>query len=48
MFFQKYWDIAGNDTINMCVSILNDGEEVRPINNCLDPQNKEIEADVGV
>lgn len=33
MFYQRYWDIIGEDTINMCLGVLNNGEDISPINH---------------
>lgn len=35
MFYQKYWDIVGQDTMRICLRILNEGENVGPLNKTL-------------
>ncbi|MDV3193919.1 MAG: hypothetical protein Q8835_02525 [Sweet potato little leaf phytoplasma] len=32
LFYKKYWDIVGDDTVRVCLGILNEREEVDPIN----------------
>ena len=35
LFYQKFWDIVGNDVVNCCLGVLNNGESVRDLNHTL-------------
>lgn len=35
LFYQHYWDLVGEDTTRVCLGILNEGEEMEPINKTL-------------
>lgn len=32
MFYQKFWDIVGEDTTNLCLDFLNKGKSLEGIN----------------
>lgn len=35
MFFQRYWYIVGDETVNICLQVLNEGRDVVMLNNTL-------------
>lgn len=35
LFYQRYWEVVGEDTSNLCLQILNGGESVRSLNKTL-------------
>lgn len=35
LFYQKYWDVAGNDVMAFCLNILNEGASVKEMNHVL-------------